>query len=58
MKGFDTYLDDAEGKTGQVLKCSIDKVYFRKPVDYADESQKWMNEESAAFFAKAFGQGE
>jgi 15-hydroxyprostaglandin dehydrogenase (NAD) len=40
MKGFDTFLDDAEGKTGELLECSIDKGYFRKPVKYVDESTK------------------
>ena len=52
IKGFDNFLADTEGKTGEVLECSIDKVYFRKPVDYVDESTK---EESATFFEMAFG---
>jgi hypothetical protein len=55
-KGFDTCFDDTEGKTNEGLECSIDNVYFRKPVDYADESTKWMVEDSAELFAEAFGQ--
>jgi 15-hydroxyprostaglandin dehydrogenase (NAD) len=55
IKGLDNFLADTEGKTGEVLECSIDKVYFRKPVDYVDESTKWMVEDSATFFEMAFG---
>lgn len=56
MEGFDTFLNDVERKTGQVLDISIDKVYFKKPVDYVDDSEKWLVEDSADFFTKAFGQ--
>ena len=56
MKGFDTFLGDTEGRTGEVLECSIDKAYFRRPVEYVDESTNWMVDESAEFFAQGFGQ--
>jgi 15-hydroxyprostaglandin dehydrogenase (NAD) len=55
MKGFDVLLDDEE-RTGAVLEVSIDKVYFRDPVGYVDESMRWLVEDSAEFFARAFGQ--
>jgi hypothetical protein len=56
LKGFDALLNDAEGKTGQVLEVSIDKLYFRQTLDYVDETEKWLVESSSDYFAKAFGQ--
>lgn len=56
MDGFDTFLDDTNGLYGQVLDVSINKVHFRKPPDYVDEPQRWLGEDSAEYFAKAFGQ--
>jgi hypothetical protein len=55
MRGFDLLLDGEE-RTGAVLEVSIDKVYFRDPVGYVDESMRWLVEDSAEFFARAFGQ--
>jgi hypothetical protein len=56
MKGFDVFLADTEGMDGQVLDVSIDKVHFRKLPEFVNEQQRWLVEDSAGFFATAFGQ--
>lgn len=37
---------DGKVKVGQAVECVLDKLYYRKQVEYADESQKWMVEQS------------
>ena len=33
-------------KAGQAVECVVDKLYYRRPVEYADESQKFLIEQS------------
>lgn len=37
---------DGAVKTGQSVECVVQKLYYRKPVEYADESQEFLIEES------------
>jgi hypothetical protein len=32
-------------KVGQSVECVVDKLYYRQPVAYADESQKFLIEQ-------------
>jgi 15-hydroxyprostaglandin dehydrogenase (NAD) len=37
---------NGEVKTGQVVECVIDKLYYREGLPFADESEKFLIEES------------
>lgn len=37
---------DGQVKVGQSVECSVDKLFYRDPVPYADESQKYLIEQS------------
>ncbi|KAI2483264.1 hypothetical protein Ptr902_05581 [Pyrenophora tritici-repentis] len=45
IKAIDAFLGDDQ-LTGQAVELSQDNIYFRKQVEYANESQRWMGEES------------
>ncbi|KIV97383.1 hypothetical protein PV10_01139 [Exophiala mesophila] len=38
--------EDGVVKAGQSVECVVDRLFYRKPVDYADESQKFLIEET------------
>jgi NAD(P)-dependent dehydrogenase (short-subunit alcohol dehydrogenase family) len=44
-KAIDAFLAD-DTLTGQAVELSQENIYFRKPVDYPNESQRWIGEES------------
>ncbi len=33
-------------KTGQCVECVVDKLFYRQPVPYADDSQKFLIEQA------------
>ncbi|OAP64370.1 hypothetical protein AYL99_00342 [Fonsecaea erecta] len=37
---------DGVVKTGQSVECVVDRLFYRRPVDYADESQRFLIEQS------------
>ncbi|OQV00038.1 hypothetical protein CLAIMM_05592 isoform 3, partial [Cladophialophora immunda] len=37
---------DGVVKTGQSVECVVDRLFYRKPVEYADESQRFLIEQS------------
>ncbi|EXJ66328.1 uncharacterized protein A1O5_10480 [Cladophialophora psammophila CBS 110553] len=37
---------DGEVKRGQSVECVVERLFYRKPVDYADESQRFLIEQS------------
>lgn len=45
LKAIDAILAD-DNLTAQTIELSQDNIYFRKPVDWANESQRWVGEES------------
>lgn len=53
MKAIDTFIDD-DTMTGQTVELSLDQLYFRKQPEWANKSQKWLGEESAAFWEEAY----
>ncbi|UNI18342.1 15-hydroxyprostaglandin dehydrogenase (NAD(+)) [Purpureocillium takamizusanense] len=56
VAAYDVFLDDDSQMTGQVLEVSASKKWhFRDHPTYPDEEIRWLNEESAGFFAKVFG---
>lgn len=48
-KAIDAFLADDE-LTGQAVELSGEELYFRKPVEWANESQRWIGEESDAIW--------
>ncbi|KAB2105915.1 hypothetical protein AG0111_0g5706 [Alternaria gaisen] len=44
-KAIDAFLAD-DTLTGQAVELSQENIYFRQPVDYPNESQRWIGEES------------
>lgn len=53
LKAFDTFIDD-DGMTGQTVELSLGDLYFRTQPEWANESQKWLGEDSDGFWAKAY----
>ncbi|USP73243.1 hypothetical protein yc1106_00517 [Curvularia clavata] len=41
IKAIDAFLADPK-LTGQVVELSLDNIYFRQPVEYVNESQRWI----------------
>jgi 15-hydroxyprostaglandin dehydrogenase (NAD) len=54
LRAYDMFLDD-HTLTGQVAELSIDKVIFRKQVEYANENQRWMLEDALKVWQQAYG---
>ena len=47
--GMVTVLSDGErgkAKNGECVECTLDRLYYRRPVEYANDSQRWMIEET------------
>ncbi|KIX94835.1 uncharacterized protein Z520_09525 [Fonsecaea multimorphosa CBS 102226] len=38
--------EDGVVKTGQSVECVVDKLFYRRPVEYADESQRFLIEQA------------
>ena len=54
IKAIDAFLGD-DTLTGQAVELSLDKIYFRQQVDWANESQKWIGTESSVIWNTAYG---
>ncbi len=53
IKAFDTFLDNDQ-MTGESVELTLDELYFRKHVDFPNESQKWIHTQSSAMWEKAY----
>ncbi|KFY95299.1 hypothetical protein V500_02852 [Pseudogymnoascus sp. VKM F-4518 (FW-2643)] len=53
LKAFDTFIGD-NTMTGQTVELSLGHLYFRKQPEWANESQKWLGEESGEFWKEAY----
>ena len=53
LKAYGTFLEDG-GMTGQTVEASLDKLFFRMPVEYPNESQRWMAEDPDGVWAEMF----
>lgn len=53
LKAFDTFIDN-EDMTGQTVELSLGELYFRKQVEWANESQRWLGEDSVSFWEEAY----
>ncbi|OCL08026.1 NAD(P)-binding protein [Glonium stellatum] len=53
LKAFDTFLGD-DKMTGQSVELSLGKLYFRQQPEWANESQRWLGEDSDGFWEEAY----
>ncbi len=53
LKAIDAFLGDDQ-MTGQTVELSLDSLYFRTQIEYANDSQKWMGEGSDGFWKEAY----
>ena len=53
IKAFDTFLDN-DKMTGETVELSLDQLYFRKQVDYPNESQRWIGTKSLDLWEQAY----
>ncbi|MCJ1311467.1 hypothetical protein MMC25_005138 [Agyrium rufum] len=44
LKAYDAFIED-DSKTGETVEVSGQTLYWRKPVEFANESQRWLGED-------------
>ncbi|KAI9837918.1 MAG: hypothetical protein M1837_002657 [Sclerophora amabilis] len=54
VRAFENFLNDRT-LTGKVAECSLDQIFYREIIDYPNESQRWVNEESSHLWDAAYG---
>lgn len=54
IKAYDIFLTD-DSITGQIAELTKDEIHMRKQPDFANESQRWINNEAGPFWEKAYG---
>ena len=53
LKALEMFLDD-DAMTGQTVELSLDQLYFRVQPEWANESQRWLGEDSKTFWDEAY----
>jgi len=53
LKAFDAFIGD-DAMTGETVELSLDELHFRKQPEWANASQRWIGEEGAEFWRKAY----
>jgi 15-hydroxyprostaglandin dehydrogenase (NAD) len=53
LKAFDTFLGDSK-ISGQTVELTLNQLFFRKQPEWANESQRWLGEDSKAFWDEAY----
>ena len=54
LKAIDAILADDE-MTGQTIELSQENIYYRKMADWANQSQRWVGEESDRIWDVGYG---
>lgn len=54
LNAYDKFIEN-DTLTGQVAELSIEKVIFRKQIEYANENQRWMLEDALKVWNQAYG---
>jgi 15-hydroxyprostaglandin dehydrogenase (NAD) len=55
-KAIDAFLAD-DGLTGQAVELSQEDIFFRQMVDYPNESQRWVGENSNQIWDEGYAVG-
>ena len=53
LRAYDALL--AGESAGETVECSLGELYWRRPVAYPNESQRWLNEDAAGVWGGAYG---
>jgi 15-hydroxyprostaglandin dehydrogenase (NAD) len=53
LKAFDAFLGD-DSMTGQTVELSLGDWFFRKQPEWANESQRWLGDDSGPFWDEAY----
>jgi 15-hydroxyprostaglandin dehydrogenase (NAD) len=53
LKAFDAFLGD-DSMTGQTVELSLGDLFFRKQPEWANESQRWLGDDSGPFWDEAY----
>jgi len=56
IRAFDEFLQNPE-KSGDILECSQDQLFPRKPPEFPNESQRWLREETAYLWDSVYQRG-
>lgn len=56
VQAYDRVLDD-NSMTGQVIEASQNDLFFRKQVEYPNQSEEWLMEDLGGFWANGYSQG-
>jgi 15-hydroxyprostaglandin dehydrogenase (NAD) len=51
LRAFDAFLGN-DKLAGKILEVSGQEQFFRKPVEYSNETQRWTYEDSGSLFRK------
>ena len=54
LKAYDALIDD-DGKSGETVEVTLDELHFRKPVEFPNESQRWLSDDPEGFWTGAYG---
>ncbi|MCJ1385054.1 hypothetical protein MMC17_008172 [Xylographa soralifera] len=53
MSAYEALLEG--GRAGETVECSLGELFWRRPVAYPNESQRWLNEDAAGVWGGAYG---
>ena len=45
----------AGDRAGETVECTLGELFWRRPVEYPNESQRWLNEDAAGVWGGAYG---
>lgn len=53
IKAFEMFLDN-DDMSGEVVELTLDQLHHRTQPEYPNESQRWLGEDSTAFWEEAY----
>ncbi|MCJ1388610.1 hypothetical protein MMC18_001457 [Xylographa bjoerkii] len=53
LRAYETFMDGE--RAGETVEVSLGELYWRQPVGYPNESQRWLNEDAAGVWGGAYG---
>jgi 15-hydroxyprostaglandin dehydrogenase (NAD) len=53
VRAFQNFASDPS-LVGKAAECSLGEIYYRDQVDYCNESERWMGEESARLWEEGY----
>lgn len=56
LRAYDQFIQNGN-LTGQIAELSIEKIIYRKQIEYATENQRWLLEDAVKVWELAYGDG-